>query len=110
VIGLGGWHLVAVTYDSSNGNAEPMFYVDGVRVGSSHYLLTSDPTNNPEDDGPQTLLFGNASGGTTRTFDGLIDEVRVSTTIRSPQWLATTHASQSDPAGFIGVGPEEDTR
>ena len=110
VLTLNAWHLVAVTYDSTNSSTEPLFYVDGAPVGSSHYGPTSDPTNSPEDDASRDLLIGNAAGGTSRTFDGSVDEVRVSGIIRSPQWLATSHANQVNPGAFVSAGPEQDTR
>ena len=41
-------------------------------------------------------------------MDGKIDEVRVSNTIRSNNWIATSHETQNDPANFMSWGSEED--
>jgi biopolymer transport protein ExbB len=109
VLTLDAWHHVAVTYNSDDMTAAPTFYVDGMVVTSSRNLLTSAPGNNPDSDAMAPLLIGNAAGGTTRTFNGSIDEVRVSTAIRSPQWLATSHANQANPATFLSAGPQEAT-
>ena len=43
----------------------------------------------------------------TESWNGVIDEVRISDTPRSTCWIETEYANQSDPAGFYNVGLEE---
>ena len=40
-------------------------------------------------------------------FQGRIDEVQVSTTDRSAEWVATSYSNQRAPGMFTLVGPEE---
>ena len=51
-----------------------------------------------------TLRIGNRAA-LDRTFDGLIDEPRISTSPRSAGWLETEFRNQNDPASFLSVGP-----
>jgi hypothetical protein len=37
-------------------------------------------------------------------YDGLLDEVRISTTVRSADWVATEYNNQSSPSTFYTVG------
>ena len=38
---------------------------------------------------------------------GTLDEVRISTTIRMPNWFATEFANQASPGTFYTVGAEQ---
>jgi hypothetical protein len=52
-------------------------------------------------------------GGTidiARMFSGPIDEVRISSTTRSAEWIATEYANQFDPSSFLIVGTEEEVQ
>jgi len=42
--------------------------------------------------------------GTIFRFNGLLDELRVSNTARSANWIATEYNNQSNPAAFFSVG------
>lgn len=42
-----------------------------------------------------------------RWFDGAIDEVRLSTTARSADWIATEYNNQSSPSTFYSLGAEQ---
>lgn len=39
--------------------------------------------------------------------DGVVDEVRISDSLRSSNWLATTYATQNDPASFMAWDEEQ---
>jgi hypothetical protein len=69
-IGFGGWKFVAVTYDGSTAT----FYTgDGTTLSEAD----ADPTaNGALTANANALLIGNHSGG-ARTFDGLIDNLRI---------------------------------
>ena len=45
--------------------------------------------------------------GVSDAFDGLIDEVRISTVVRSDAWLKATWRNLSTPTGFLSAGAEE---
>ena len=49
-------------------------------------------------------------GGNTKwddTFDGLIDEVRISNVARSVSWISTSYNSQNQTTGFLTFGSEQ---
>ncbi|MDI6883229.1 MAG: DUF2341 domain-containing protein [Patescibacteria group bacterium] len=43
----------------------------------------------------------------TYTFSGILDEIRISKTARTLDWLETSYQNQKEPAGFIKLGEEE---
>ena len=47
-----------------------------------------------------------ARNDNARAFPGIIDEVRVSSAIRSADWIRTEYNNQSNPAGFYTLGVE----
>jgi biopolymer transport protein ExbB len=44
------------------------------------------------------------SGGGTMNFEGTLDEVRIASTARTSQWIATEYENQSSPSTFYAVG------
>ena len=40
-------------------------------------------------------------------FEGVIDEVRISSVARSPAWINASFRNQNDPASFYNLGPEK---
>lgn len=87
------WTYVAVTYDALGGSL-PRLYVDGVE----HEIDTGpEPRVDPEvpTDVELPLTLGNRPAN-DRRFDGTLDEVRVETTIRSPEWIAVQHDAMRD--------------
>lgn len=96
-----GWHYVVAR---STGTTMHL-YVDGV-FDSSELASVSIAANIKE------LLLGKTygsqmAGGTPEAFDGIMDEVRISSTDRSPEWIATTYNNQSSPSTFYSVGVEQ---
>lgn len=77
------WHYVVAAWNGT----EAVHYVDGEPVGSS--ALTTLDT-----DGTKTALGTRLQGGPTLTFNGTIDEVRISDTARSPAWIKASYHSQ----------------
>ena len=49
------------------------------------------------------MIIGNRSGFTDRTFDGIIDEVRISNTTRSAEWISATNESFVDNLFTFGI-------
>jgi len=96
---VAGWHHIVVTYDNTVTSNNPILVLDGVSVAVSE---ASTPSGNRSDDSGSTLYLGN-SAGSTRTFDGNLDEMRISTGARSLGWIQTQYRNQSDPATFYAV-------
>jgi hypothetical protein len=95
------WHLAAVTLDFSTRTAA--LFADGVRLTLTTENVPSMWMNvaNPDD-----WLWG-SHPGFAAPFEGNMDEIRVSSVVRSDAWLATEFSNQSDPAVFSTVGAEE---
>ena len=58
---------------------------------------------NSLDDSGHDLMIGNVPDQ-SRTFDGIIDELRVSNTILTAGWIKTEYNSQFSPSTFVSVG------
>lgn len=76
-------------------------YVDGNEVGSGATLNTANTTGTAG-------MFANApaSYGTygPTGFNGVLDEVRIARSARSPAWLQTEYNNQHSPSSFYMVG------
>jgi hypothetical protein len=101
-ITLNAWHHVALVYNQDSAANVPAFFVDGVLVSSS---ALDNPPAAMMSDAARVLRAGNRVAG-DRTFDGVLDELRLSAAPRSAGWIATQYLNQNDPAGFVMVGPE----
>jgi hypothetical protein len=92
------WTQVAGVADGSN----LRIYVNGVDTGTT---LSYDGTLATS---TKDLVMGKLrSDDNVYNFLGGIDEVRVSTTARSADWIKTEYNNQSSPATFYSVGSEQ---
>ncbi|MDP3986035.1 MAG: LamG-like jellyroll fold domain-containing protein [Candidatus Veblenbacteria bacterium] len=97
VTSAGVWYRGALVWDG----ADAQTYIDGVASGSS-VSVSSVPTNTG------SLWFGTrGSLGTTRSMDGVIDEIRIQVIDRSADWEAAEYSNQSASATFYSVGEQE---
>ena len=78
------------------------FWKDGVSVHSSSISPCRTKLEPPDD----TYKIG-TDRSENGPMDGLIDEVRVSKLVRSPEWISTEFNNMNDPAGFITVEAEQ---
>jgi hypothetical protein len=90
------WHHVVAQVSA---NDAYRMYVDGVLVVSAATdwypgtrVLTTE------------LTIG---GSWDPSFQGLIDEVRISSTARSQDWVVTEFGNQNSPGTFYAIGPQE---
>ncbi|MFO7676948.1 MAG: DUF2341 domain-containing protein [Thermoplasmatota archaeon] len=94
--GSGEWHHYAFTTDGTN----HYLYVNGDQTDTSTVSLQSAATTeariNTEDWG--------------ETFDGSIDEVRVSNIARNSNWIKTSYNNINSLDDFLIFGSEEDSR
>jgi hypothetical protein len=91
----GSWYYVTATYDSATHTA--YIYVNGVLDATSTAITGSILTST--DDA--------YIGYTGARFNGTIDEVRLSDTARSADWIATEYNNESNPTEFYSLGIEE---
>lgn len=94
------FYHVAVTHDGTYMN----YYIDGTLM-SSTTVSTDFWTNS------NSLLIGggNRSTSTPLYFNGIIDEVRVSSSARSSDWILTQYNNQNSTSTFYTLGDEEES-
>jgi hypothetical protein len=99
---VGEWSYVAGTYDRNNLRV----YINGeqqavaaktepINVNTVHLRVASRVAGTGD------------TGNSTWTFDGYIDEVRLSDTAHDANWILTEYNNQSDPCTFTTAGPVE---
>jgi len=99
VITLGAWQHVLVVYDKGSGANAPQFFVNGVALTSSVLNIAS---GTPLDDNAAEVHIGNHVQP-TRTFEGVMDELRLSTLPRTAGWVTTQYRNQNAPSSFYTV-------
>ncbi len=94
---LDAWTQYTGVYDAAADTLK--LFVDSELQADDETGVTTITSDN------RPLLIGaKADNAPTLFWDGLIDEVRISTVARSTDWIATTHANQHDPAAFATAG------
>jgi hypothetical protein len=99
---IGSWQHVAATYNSGSIDNNPLLYKNGV---SQSVNESWTPVGTLESDTAQDLYIATRPDG-LREFDGGIDEIRISSTIRPAAWLNTTYEGLWD--NLLTFGTEEE--
>ncbi|MFW9829710.1 MAG: DUF2341 domain-containing protein, partial [Candidatus Thorarchaeota archaeon] len=94
-LSINTWYLASIRYDGSNIN----LVLDGNTV------FTESKTGQLRINSWPITIGNSPTGG--RPIDAIIDEVRISSTIRSNDWLKTEYDNQNDPSSFGTIGTEE---
>jgi uncharacterized repeat protein (TIGR01451 family) len=94
-VNFNAWNHIVVVRDPTT----TRFYVNGMPDGTAASVTITEV-------GQASWIGGNTIYPGQDDFLGLLDEIRVSTTTRSAQWIATEYNNQSAPALFFTVGPE----
>jgi hypothetical protein len=98
------WHQIAWVQnkDSSGTTDKWRIFVDGAIDKESTADTKPDPAN-------FVVRIGQAIKNSTfnKNYTGYIDELRFSTTDRTPNWLKAEYDSQKDPTAFVTYGAEE---
>jgi len=90
-LAVGNWYKL----DGVSSGGYNTLYINGSLVGTSSGAFSFSNTG--------SLRIGNGVDGYTQ---GTIDEIRVSTTVRSADWITTEYNNQSAPSGFYALGTE----
>ena len=95
-LAINTWYHIVLTWDGS----AYVVYVDGVSKANGPYTGLSTIYSFAD--------IGNDGNASERTeaFDGILDEVRVSNTVRTAAWIETSYNNQSDPSTFYSMGAE----
>ncbi|HMA05940.1 MAG TPA: DUF2341 domain-containing protein, partial [Methanomicrobiales archaeon] len=96
------WHHIYAVMDRAAGTDTAYFYLDGNSVGSQ----SSTNVAGNSATGYMGFYIGSYSS-TGAPWMGNLDEVRISSTVRSSQWIATEYKNQNRPDLFVSKGTEE---
>ncbi|MHA2247744.1 MAG: DUF2341 domain-containing protein, partial [Candidatus Hodarchaeales archaeon] len=99
-INQGSWTYISVVYDGSLGTTPRLFsYIDGLLIASNDASGNIDPiTSN------YNLSIGKRFNG--RLYEGRMDELRISNSARSSDYISTSHNNQKNPSSFYSLGTE----
>ncbi|OEU68515.1 MAG: hypothetical protein BBJ57_07495 [Desulfobacterales bacterium PC51MH44] len=99
---MGDLQSVGVVYDNSDTDNDPDMYLDGALQTETEEIT---PTGIRSDDSSYSASIGGSIGDYRSTFDGRIDEVRISDGARSAAWIKATHLGLFD--GMLTYGDEQ---
>jgi Concanavalin A-like lectin/glucanases superfamily/Domain of unknown function (DUF2341) len=91
----GTWYHVVGTRDEGSGKTT--IYVNGEEEGSASMI-------GPIAYNPNVLQLGGAEG---ETWDGMLDEVRISKVARPAAWIRAEYLNQTAPESFVKAGATE---
>ncbi len=103
------WTHVAVTYDKDAGSNNVNMYINGSIDSQEDATITLD-TNT------FALLVGNSKGSTIggdfssgeENMNGIVDELRISSSVRGADWISASYINQNSPSTFYTIDLEED--
>lgn len=94
----GAWNHLAVTWDAATPATKA--YLNGAQIGSTN------ATNGTWDTSGFNAYAGFDSNNVVSAL-AQIDEVRLSSVVRSANWLTTEYNNQSDPTAFFAMGAQQ---
>ncbi len=100
------------TAESGNINANTWYYVVGTYDGSTVRIyvngaLSASGSRTGNLETRTTPLRLGTNGGYSEDFEGLLDEVRISSVTRSLEWISTEYNNLNAPSLFFTLGSEE---
>ncbi len=90
-LSTGVWNFITCTYDGTTRK----IFINGTEDNSGSYSTPIEIVS-------AALTLSSNSW----SFDGIMDEVRISNIVRSPDWLETQYYNQNDPNNFYSIGTE----
>ena len=90
------WQYAVATVSNLDTSPVAEFFLNGTSIGTNAGLANALTARNLWD---TNLLIGRP-GANTRFFNGLVDEVRISNTVRSADWVCTEFNNQNSPSIF----------
>lgn len=92
------WYYVTATWDKSSESGILRIYVNGTEA--SYYSQNSKTTDAPTSVSEPAYIGRNVRYGVYGDWDGELDEVRISNTKRSADWIKTEYNNQYSPSTF----------
>ena len=97
VIATGSWYYFALTYDN----------VTGLKAYVNAVLDNTVAPNGGAQTAGNAMAMGRQRSTGTRYWNGLLDEMRHATVVRSVDWITAEYNNQFSPSTFLTVGPEQ---
>ena len=94
----GNFHYLAGTYDQTSDQLR--IYVDGARENQSNQVNKTLSSNT-------SLAYLGAHTAAAEFWNGLLDEIRVSSVARDSSWIATCYNNLNSPSTFYAIGNQE---
>jgi len=91
------WNYIVMAWDETAGTYEG--FVNGVSAGTSPVVTGYGGLN--------SIKIGTRGDAVSSFWGGIMDEVKISASIRSDDYISTTFNIQDDPANFVTFGAEE---
>lgn len=98
-VALNQWTHFALAYDASSVANDPEIYLNGVRQSP---LVEIAPVGSVATDAGIALRMGNFAQATSRTFDGIVDDVRIYDRLLDPSEIAALAAPGAGGGGSGG--------
>jgi hypothetical protein len=96
---------IAATWDGTATATNAHLFVNGIETS---YATTTDGVGTKGNDSTGIATFGRVSpSNITAPWDGMLDEMRISNSVRSASWIATAYNNQSSPSTFMTWATEE---
>jgi hypothetical protein len=99
MVTLSSWQYVSATWDGTLNGTGVHIYKNATEAGSYSARINGSGTRS--DDSTFNQVIGNNQSG-TRTFNGSIDEVRVSNIVRSTDWIKATYKTFANTLNTFG--------
>lgn len=96
-LSTGTWYHLAFTYDSSAGGVGYVNAASDKTFAANGAIKITNAVS---------TFIGRDVGATLYLWNGVIDELQVSTVARSANWITTTYNNQSAPGTFATLGTE----
>jgi len=97
------WYYIVVRYDYGSTSNDPTILLNNINQSLTEY---NTPSGSVGSDAASDFLIGDEYYA-GRTFDGIMDEFRISDVERSDDWIETCYNNQNSPSTFYSVGSEE---
>ena len=99
---LSNWQHLVWSWDASSSTV--LGFMNGVAI------LSESHTGNDLQDSNDVFVIANnnmeTSASEERFFDGILDEIRLTQSLRSADWIAAEFNNQNDPSSYLSVGSE----
>ena len=102
------WYYLVATFSANTAGNAGLVYLNGVQNGTGALNTVTFTSTWPVSIGGR-VINSPVAGTPADMSDGIIDEVRISNSVRTPDWIKTEYNNQFSPATFYAVGSEQST-